>query len=156
MININDLIKDAMHKKDMQTLGVLKLIKSEFLRKATEPGRKSKELSEDEQIKILMKMVVQHKDSIEQYTNGGRSDLAENEKNELDIIKGFLPKEATPEEIKSATEKAAGEYLDTKESGYQLSMKDMKPIFNIVKGKYPTANGGIVSKILKEIIENDK
>lgn len=153
MMNINELIKEAMHKKDMQRLGVLKLIKTEFLKKATEPGRKSKDLTEEEQIKVLMKMAAQHKDSIEQYTAGGRKDLADSEKSELDVIESFLPKEATTEEVKSATEEAINSYLETKENSYKLSMKDMKSIFNIVKTKYPTANGGVVSKTLKDIIE---
>ena len=59
MIQINDLIKEAMHNKDMRLLGVLKLIKSEFVKKQTEAGRSNKELTEEEQIKILLKMISQ-------------------------------------------------------------------------------------------------
>ena len=80
MIQINDLIKEAMHNKDMRLLGVLKLIKSEFVKKQTEAGRSNKELTEEEQIKILLKMISQREDSIKQYNNCGRQDLAEAEK----------------------------------------------------------------------------
>lgn len=89
MIKIDELIKDAMHQKDRDRLNVLKLIKTEFLKKQTEAGRKTKELSEDEQIKILLKMVAQREDSIAQYIKGGRQDLADAEKKELEIINSY-------------------------------------------------------------------
>lgn len=152
MIQINELIKDAMHQKNRELLNTLKLIKAEFLKKQTEPNRASKELSEDEQIKVLMKMAAAHKDSIEQYDKAGRSDLSESEKKELDVINSFLPKEATDEEVAEYTSLAVTIYKATKDDGYVLSMKDMKGIMAIVKEKYPTANGGIVSKTLKEIL----
>ena len=59
MIQIDELIKDAMHQKNRELLNVLKLIKAEFLKKQTEPGRKTKELTEEEQIKVLLKMASQ-------------------------------------------------------------------------------------------------
>lgn len=152
MIQIDELIKNAMHEKNTELLGVLKLIKAEFLKKATEPGRTSKELTEEEQMKVLMKMAAAHKDSIEQYDKAGRSDLSENEKKELEIINRFLPKEATDEEIAEYTSLAVTIYKTTKDEGYVLSMKDMKGIMALVKEKYPTANGGVVSKTLKNIL----
>ena len=152
MIQIDELIKNAMHEKNIELLGVLKLIKAEFLKKATEPNRTSKELTEEEQMKVLMKMAAAHKDSIEQYDKAGRSDLSENEKKELDVINGFLPKEATDKEIEEYTSLAVTIYKTTKDEGYVLSMKDMKGIMALVKEKYPTANGGIVSKTLKNIL----
>ena len=152
MIQIDELIKNAMHEKNIELLGVLKLIKAEFLKKSTEPNRTSKELTEEEQMKVLMKMAAAHKDSIEQYDKAGRSDLSENEKRELDVINSFLPKEATDEEVAEYTSLAVTIYKATKDDGYVLSMKDMKGIMALVKEKYPTANGGIVSKTLKEIL----
>lgn len=152
MIQIDELIKNAMHEKNIELLGVLKLIKAEFLKKSTEPNRTSKELTEEEQMKVLMKMAAAHKDSIEQYDKAGRSDLSENEKKELDVINSFLPKEATDEEVAEYTSLAVTIYKATKDDGYVLSMKDMKGIMALVKEKYPTANGGIVSKTLKNIL----
>lgn len=152
MIQIDELIKNAMHEKNTELLGVLKLIKAEFLKKATEPNRTSKELTEEEQMKVLMKMAAAHKDSIEQYDKAGRSDLSENEKKELDVINGFLPKEATDEEIAEYTSLAVTIYKTTKDESYVLSMKDMKGIMALVKEKYPTANGGVISKTLKNIL----
>ena len=52
MININEMIKNAMHEKNMELLRVLKLIKAEFMKKQTEPGRTNKELTEEEQMLV--------------------------------------------------------------------------------------------------------
>ena len=78
-----------MHDKNMELLGVLKLIKAEFMKKQTEPSRTSKELTEEEQIKVLLKMASQREDSIRQYIDGGRRDLADAEQKELNIISTF-------------------------------------------------------------------
>lgn len=154
MINIDELIKDAMHQKDRELLNALKLIKAEFLKKQTEPNRSTKELSEEEQIKVLMKMAAQRKDSIEQYKKGGRADLVENEKNELEVINSYLPKEASEKELIACTKESADAYKAAKGGDYQLSMKDMKEVMSMVKAKYPTANGSIISKTFKEYISN--
>lgn len=156
MIQIDELIKDAMHQKNRELLNVLKLIKAEFLKKQTESGRKTKELTEEEQIKVLLKMASQREDSIKQYIDGGRQDLADAEKKELDIISEFTPKQPTDEELSEYVRGVLTAYCVTKDEGYKLSMKDMKPIMNIVKEKYPTANGKIVSQTLMQVIGQKK
>jgi uncharacterized protein YqeY len=134
----------------------LKLIKAEFLKKQTEPGRKTKELTDEEQTKVLLKMTSQREDSIKQYIDGGRQDLADAEKKELDIISEFTPKQPTDEELSEYVRGVLTAYCVTKDEGYKLSMKDMKPIMNIVKEKYPTANGKIVSQTLMQVIGQKK
>lgn len=150
MIQIDELIKDAMHQKNRELLNVLKLIKAEFLKKQTEPGRKTKELTDEEQTKVLLKMASQREDSIKQYIDGGRQDLADAERKELEIIKTFIPKQPTDEELAYYVTEVIKDYLSVK--GGNLSMKDMKPIMDIVKVKYPTANGKIVSQTLQKKI----
>jgi hypothetical protein len=152
MIQIDELIKDAMHQKNRELLNTLKLIKAEFLKKQTEPGRKTKELTEEEQTKVLLKMVSQREDSIQQYVNGGRQDLADTEKKELEIINTFVPKQPTDEELAEYVNNIINVYLTSKEENYRLSMKDMKPIMDKVKEKYPTANGKIISQTLQKVI----
>ena len=157
MIKINEMIKNAMHEKNMELLRVLQLIKAEFMKKQTEPGRTSKELTEEEQIKVLLKMVSQREDSIRQYIDGGRQDLADVEKKELDIISEFIPKQPTDEELSDYVRGIVlSAYCSTKDDGYKLSMKDMKPIMDIVKEKYPTANGKVVSQTLMQVINQKK
>ena len=150
MIQTDELIKDAMHQKNRELLNVLKLIKAEFLKKQTEPGRKTKELTDEEQTKVLLKMASQREDSIKQYIDGGRQDLADAERKELEIIKRFIPKQPTDEELADYVTEVIKDYLSVK--GGNLSMKDMKPIMDIVKVKYPTANGKIVSQTLQKEI----
>lgn len=156
MIQIDELIKDAMHQKNRELLNVLKLIKAEFLKKQTESGRKTKELTDEEQIKVLLKMGSQREDSIRQYIDGGRQDLADVEKKELDIISEFIPKQPTEEELSEYVRGVLSAYCVTKDDGYKISMKDMKPIMDIVKEKYPTANGKIVSQTLMQVIGQKK
>lgn len=152
MVQIDELIKDAMHQKNRELLNVLKLIKAEFLKKQTEPGRKTKELTDEEQTKVLLKMASQREDSIKQYIDGGRQDLADAEKKELEIINEFTPKQPTDEELSEFVGGVIAGYKLTKGDDYKLSMKDMKPIMDFVKKKYPTANGKIISQTLQKML----
>lgn len=146
---IDKLIANAMKERNIELLNVLKLIKSEMV-KAKKDGVVLDEVSET---KILLKMLSQREDSIRQYVDGGRKDLADNEQKEIDIIKQFVPEQPTDEEIEEYTRASISAYILTKEEGYRLSMKDMKPLMNIVKEKYPSANGKIISKVLGSLIK---
>jgi len=148
-MDINELIKNAMLNKDIEHLNVLKLIKAEFIKKQTEPNRKTRDLSEEEQYKVLLKMAAQRKDSIDQYLKGGRKDLAEAEEKELDYINSFLPKEPSQEEIVEYLKSVVSEL---KSKNTELSMKNLKEVMSVVKAKYPIADGGLVSKTYKELI----
>lgn len=96
--SINDHIKDAMRAKDKIRLETLRAIKSAFLLAGTEKGA-SGEMSADEELKILQRLQKQRKDSLDIYTEQGRQDLAEDEKNQLAVIEEFLPKQMTAEEL---------------------------------------------------------
>ena len=141
---IDKLIANAMKERNIELLNVLKLIKSELV-KTKKNGVTLDEVSET---KILLKMLSQREDSIRQYVDGGRKDLADNEQKEIDIIKQFVPEQPTDEEIEEYTRTCISTYVLTKKEGENLSMKDMKPLMNIVKEKYPSANGKIISKVL--------
>lgn len=146
---IDKLIANAMKERNIELLNVLKLIKSELV-KAEKDGVTLDEVSET---KILLKMLSQREDSIRQYVDGGRKDLADNEQKEIDIIKQFVPEQPTDEEIEEYTRTCISTYVLTKKEGEDLSMKDMKPLMNIVKEKYPSANGKIISKVLGSFIK---
>lgn len=144
---IDKYISEAMKAKD-GTVDTLRLIKAELVNEQ----KSGKEYNEALEVKTLMKMVVQHVDSIIMFKNGGREDLANKEENEMEIIKKFIPEQPTDEEISEFTSAAISAYIITKESGYKLSMKDMGPLMKIVKEKYPNANGNIVKKTLQSLI----
>lgn len=152
MINnkIDEMIASALKNRETDLLNVLKLIKTEFVNAI----HNNVELNEVNEVKILLKMASQREDSIQQYINGGRNDLAEAEKKELEIIKSYTPKQATDEEIAKYTSGIITAYKASKEEGYVLSMKDMKPIMTAVKEKYPNANGKVVSATLNKVINN--
>ena len=144
--NLNELITKAMKERETELLNVLKLIKCEFV-KAENDGI---ELNEVNEIKILKKMSKQREDSIKQYIDGGRVDLADNEKYELGIINGYLPKEPDDKEIDAYTLEVIENYKTLKSI---VSMKDMKPIMALVQEKYPSASGKIISKVLGSYIK---
>ena len=141
MINIDALIREATKSKS-PSLGVYRLIKAEFLRWVKDnPGKNFDEATEQ---KILKKMCDQRKDSLTQYTNAGRMDLAEIEAKELEILKPFLPKETSFEEIEKLTLHIIAENFKG-----QVTMKDMKSILAMVQSVYPDAPGKSVSQIVK-------
>ena len=150
MVDINKYIAEAMKSRETERLGTLKLIKAELV-KAEKSGVA---LDDTKELKILLKMIEQRKDAIEQYTNGGRQDLAEIEKKEIDVISEFIPEQPTEEEIEEYANDIITKIIAQNDADWRLSMKDMGIVMTAVKEKYPTANGKTISKVLKERINN--
>lgn len=148
MIDTNKEIAVAMKSRDKEKLDTLKLIKAELVK----VEKSGVTLDEAKEVSTLLKMIDQRKDSIEQYLKGGRTDLAEWEQKEIDIIKQYIPEQPTDEEIEEYTVDSIKRYIEQNDADYRISMKDMKPILSMVQERYPTANGKIVSKVLKEKI----
>ena len=136
---LNSLIAEAMKNKENDRVAVLRLIKAELLKKEKE----GKPLDETIEASVLMKMVSQREDSINQFKQANRMDLAENEQKELDIIKEFAPKQVSDEDITIETEKVIANM------GGTVTLKDMKNILAEVQKVYPTANGKLISQIVK-------
>ena len=139
---LNYLIAEAMKNKENDRVNVLRLIKAELVKKEKE----GKELTEAIEGAVLMKMVSQREDSINQFKQANRLDLAENEQKELDIIKEYAPKQVSDEDIITETEKVIANM------GGTVTMKDMKNILAEVQKVYPTANGKIISQVVKSHI----
>lgn len=97
-------LKAAMLAKDEAALRSLRAIKAAILLAKTAEGG-SGEISEDDEIKMLQKMVKQRKDSLEIFTQQNRPELAAKEAEEIAVIEKFLPKQLTAEEIKAELEK---------------------------------------------------
>lgn len=140
---LNELIKNAMLNHDNTRLEVIRSIKTAF----TNFEKEGKELTDTDESKILLKMVSQREDSIEQYNKGVRYDLAEKEQNELNILKEYVPKQPTDEEITNLT-KGVITAFET-QNGRKAEMRDMKTILSEVQKIYPSANGKIVSGVVK-------
>lgn len=96
---INEAIKTAMREKDKVALDSLRAVKSQILLLKTEG--KGAEVSAEQEIAILQRMIKQRKDSYEQFAAQGRHDLAEVEDAQMKVIEQFLPKQLTPEELET-------------------------------------------------------
>ena len=93
-------LKTAMKEKNEAAKNTLKGILAEFTNTLVATGRTPQdELTEEEQIKVLKKLQKQRKDAIEKFIEGGREDLAENEKLELEVIEKYLPEAMSKEQI---------------------------------------------------------
>ena len=151
MININELITQAMKEHRKDELEVYKLIKAAFQMKEKEMGN-NYQLTDMDQAKILIKMISQREDSIHQYIAGNRPELADKEKFEKGVIETFLPKQPTDEDIENETRKVITAWCAT--SDHPISMKDMKNILALVQQTYPSANGKIVSDVVKSLLNS--
>ncbi len=138
---LQEEMKTALKSGDKERLSVIRMLISE-IKKAQIDAKK--ELTDDDIINILQKYAKQRKESIKQYKEAGRKDLAEKEELELKIVSEFLPEALSEKEIEKIVEETI------KETGAS-SMKDMgkvmKAVMEKVKGR---ADGSIVSKIVKE------
>ena len=92
-------LKPAMLAKDEKTVRSLRAVKAAIIVAKTAEGASS-ELSAEEEIKLLQKLVKQRKDSLEIFTKQNRPDLASKEQEEIDVIERFLPAQMSPEELK--------------------------------------------------------
>ena len=99
-IIISDAIKDAMRAKDKVALDALRAVKAQILLLKTEA--KGAEVSAEQEIAILQRMIKQRKDSYDQFTAQNRSDLAEVEEAQSKIIEKFLPQQMSSEELEKA------------------------------------------------------
>lgn len=145
---IDNKIIEATKNKEQVRLTVLRSLKNEFLK--YEHGGNSVPLNQDIENKIILKMISSMKDSIEQFTNGGRKDLADAEQEQLTILEEFAPIQCSEEEIISYTKTSIDAYVKLMGSNYKISMKDMKPILEAVQHTCPNADGRLVAKVLKE------
>lgn len=96
-LTINEAIKTAMREKDKIALDSLRAVKSQILLLKTEA--KGAEVSSEQEIAILQRMIKQRKESATQFKEQNRADLAEVEEAQMKVIEQFLPKQLSPEEL---------------------------------------------------------
>lgn len=155
---LNEIISNLMLEYGKETNEELRNeihIKLELYRSikngiTVEEKKTGNEIKPEEEAKLLMKLATQRKDSIEQYKQGGRQDLAEKEEKELAIISEYLPKEPTEEEITKLVKETIAKI--EAETSVKIGMRNMKDIMAAVKQVYPTVDGKLVSGIVKSSI----
>lgn len=139
---INNDLKDAMKSGDKTRLSVVRSIRALILE--FEKSGADKVLSPADELTMLTTAAKKRKDSIEQFRNAGRNELADQEEAELNILQEYLPKQLTQDEVRLEVEKLAAQIgAKSKEDFPKLMPLVMKEL----KGK---ADG----KIVKSIVEN--
>lgn len=136
-------MKAAMKSKDQTALAALRAVKSEILLAQTESAAKEG-LTEEQEIKILSKLVKQRKDSAAIYQEQGREDLAEPELQQAEVISQFLPEQLSEEDIKAVV-------VETIAKLGAESMKDMGKVMGVVSKQLAgQADGKTISSIVKQ------
>jgi uncharacterized protein YqeY len=134
-------IVSAMKAKDQTRLTALRMLKTALTNKSIEKGRA---LDGAEELAVVSTLVKQRKDSIEQFTKGGRQDLADKEQAEITILNGYLPAAASDEEVAAAV---AAAVADTAATSAKDMGKVMKAAMAALAGK--TVDGKKVSDAVK-------
>ncbi len=139
-------IKTAMMAKDMDRLGVLRLILASFTNELVSQGHPPTDpLSDEDCMKVIKRMAKQRKDSIEQFTSGARPDLAETESAELAIIEALLPAQMSLEEIERKIQaKIAESPVDPSKKGQFIGM--------MCKELGETADGALVKQVVDKLV----
>ena len=140
---IDNDIKFAMKSKDALSLESLRAVKSSILLFKTKSGSSS-DLSDQDEIKILQKLVKQRKDSAEIYKNQNRLELCDTELNQARIIESYLPKQLSPSEVSIIIDKIIIKLNAS-------SMKDMGKVMGIASKELSgKSDGKTISEIVKK------
>ena len=139
--DLEEGFKKALKTQDKMRLSALRMLRAALKNKEIE--RRGK-LEDPEIISVIKGLIRQGKEAVEQFEKGGRSDLSEKEKAEIEIFSGFLPVQATPLEIEESIDQII---LELKASGIKDMGKVMKAAMTRLAGR---AEGQTIQAIVKQ------
>ena len=140
---ITEDMKTAMRAKDAGRLGTIRLIIAEIKRKEVDERI---EVSDEQTLAIIEKMIKQRKDSISQFEAGGRADLADIEKAELAVLATYMPAGLSEDEIKAAVAEAVA-------ASGAAGPQDMGKVMALIKPKMPKGTDmAMVSTLIKQAL----
>ena len=148
---MSDLLKPLIKEASVRSLKegnkeitmVLRLILAEFQKEEISQGS---DLNNNDELSLLQKMIKQRNDSIKQYNDAGRNELAEKEQKEIKIIQGFLPEQINEEELIKLAKETVSDLSAN-------SMKDMGNVMKVLKDKTSgQADPATISKIVKGLL----
>jgi uncharacterized protein len=140
---ITEDMKTAMRAKDAGRLGTIRLIIAEIKRKEVDERI---EVSDEQTLVIIEKMIKQRKDSISQFEAGGRADLADIEKAELTVLSAYMPAGLSEDEIKAAVKEAVA-------ASGAAGPQDMGKVMGLIKPKMPKGTDmAMVSTLIKQAL----
>lgn len=139
---VSAAIADAMRKKDAARLSALRMLKAAFMNREVEKGRA---LKDDEAQQVVGSLVKQRKDSIDQFTKGGRRDLADKEAAEIVVLEAYLPPAVDSAELERAIIEAIAETGAT-------TPKDMGRVMKTAMAKLAGRNvdGKAVNELVRQ------
>ncbi len=140
-------LKAAMLAKDEKSLRSLRAIKAALINAKTAEGF-SGEIKEEDEIKLLQKLVKQRKDSLEIFEKQNREDLASKEREEIEVIEKFLPKQMSEDELRGIIEKIV-------EKSGASSPAEMGKVMGLANKELAgKADGKTIATIVKEILSS--
>jgi len=141
---IEEDLKNAQKEKNELTISVLRMLRAAILN--AEIAAMRKKFVDEDVLKVIAGEVKKHKDSIAEYEKGGRNDLVEKEKREMEILMKYLPAQLGEEEIKKIVEEKIKELGA---SGPGDFGKVMGAVMKVVAGR---AGGEVVGKVVREML----
>ena len=150
MLNLDNLIKVSLVNKDNTSLKVFRNLKTDVMVFKTQ--KNAPVYDEASELKIIQKYAAKMEDAEKQYSQAGREDLASECRDELEVLQKFLPKPITSDEIEEKIKVLCytnGYIQDTK---LQIPKKAMGTMIKCLKGSFPTADGKIISDMVKQYI----
>ena len=136
---------EAMKARDERRLSALRMVKSALKNREVE---KRGPLDDKEALQVLSTLVKQRKDSIEQFTRGGRTELADKEKAELALIESYMPKTVGEEEIASTVRATISEMGSP-------TMKDMGNVMKAVMAKFSASGARVDGKQVSDVVKRE-
>ena len=154
MLNIDELIKESLKNKKTSELKVYRNLKADIM--AFKTQKNAPTYDEAAELKIIQKYVTKMEDAEKQYSQAGREDLASECRDELEVLRKLLPEPVTAseiyEELRYWAEK--NHYLNKEiASEIKIPKKEMGVVIKYIKSKLPTADGKMISEIVKENLE---
>lgn len=139
---VSAAITDAMRRKDVARLSALRMLKAAFMNREVEKGRA---LDDGEARQVVHSLVKQRRDSIEQFTKGGRQDLVDKESAEVVVLEAYLPAAADPALVERAVSEAIAETGGT-------SSKDMGRVMKAAMARLAgqTVDGKVVNELVRK------
>ena len=154
MLNIDKLIKESLKNKKTSELKVYRNLKADIM--AFKTQKNAPTYDEAAELKIIQKYVTKMEDAEKQYSQAGREDLASECRDELEVLRKLLPEPVTASEIYEKLRYWAekNHYLNEEiASEIKIPKKEMGVVIKHIKSKLPTADGKMISEIVKENLE---
>ena len=155
MLNIDQIITESLKNNDKVALRTARLLKAEILKYKTSKG--AKPYTDITEMQIISKMCKQREESMLQYKQSGREDLVANEIAEFDWLKALLPEPVTEEDLYDYIMDIAinENWVNKDDIGNRIVIpkREMGNLIKQVKTAFPTADGKIISDIIKANLE---